>query len=185
MAPLKRPTAVTTDRSMTVTRERIKQYVSVKPGIHFSGIERDLDLATGQVQYHLKRLTNNGDLIADDIAGRTHFFEPGVSSFERQVIAFLRRETAREIMLRLASTGSMAPVELAADLDLARSTIYWHIETLAAHGIVVRESDGSRVSLADPAVTEAILADISPTLPETVIDRFMRTIDSLFDAVEE
>ncbi|MGM0397617.1 MAG: winged helix-turn-helix transcriptional regulator, partial [Halobacteriota archaeon] len=38
---------------MVETRTRIAEAVRTQPGIHFNGLVRSLDLATGQVQYHL------------------------------------------------------------------------------------------------------------------------------------
>ena len=44
----------------TDTRERIAAHVEHNPGVHFSELVRDLDLAPGQVQYHLRRLDASG-----------------------------------------------------------------------------------------------------------------------------
>lgn len=53
-------------------------------------MERDLDIATGQVQYHLRRLVNDEVLVVDRINSRveqTHCFD----LWERHPLVFLRR----------------------------------------------------------------------------------------------
>lgn len=169
--------------AMSATRERIRRHVESTPGIHFSRIGRDLDLATGQVQYHLRRLVRAGRLTRTEVAGRTHFFAPGYDPLERHILAFLRRETARELMVQLLASPRR-PVVLAEELDLARSTVHWHLDTLEAAGVVARGDSGA-YRLVDPELTEGLLAEVSVSLPASVVDRFMRTVDALFEAVEE
>lgn len=170
---------------MSATRDRIRRHVEATPGVHFSQVERDLELATGQVQYHLRRLVRGGSLVRTEVAGRTHYFPRQFDDpIDRRIIAFLRRETTRAIVLRLLADHPRSPSDLATELELARSTVYWHLETLEAHGIVHRSDDGSAV-LVDPDRTEALVAEVSPSLPAAVLDRFIRTVDSLLDAREE
>ncbi len=167
---------------MTETRDRIREHVRETPGVHFSRLERDLGLATGQIQYHLRRLTRSDEVVAEEIAGRTHYYEPTVDAWDRRALAFLRRESAREIILRLHANGPTRPCALADELDLARSTVSWHVSTLADHGVVER-SDGRpmTVALAEPDRTARLLDAASPSLPDRVVDRFTRTVDRLFE----
>jgi predicted transcriptional regulator len=170
---------------MSDTRARIRRHVRDTPGVHFNRIGRDLDIATGQAQYHLRRLVRDGELAVERIGGRAHYFDPAVDARDRRTLAFLRRETAREIVVRLHAAGATRPSALADDLDLAKSTVSWHVSTLADHGIVEKSLDRPMtVSLARPDRTAALLDEVSPSLPDRLVDRFVRTVDSLFDAEE-
>ncbi|SDF49710.1 Helix-turn-helix domain-containing protein [Halorubrum xinjiangense] len=168
---------------MSDTRSRIRRHVRDTPGVHFNRIGRDLDIATGQAQYHLRRLVRDGELAVERIGGRAHYFDPAVDAWDRRTLAFLRRETAREIVVRLHAGGPTRPAALADDLDLAKSTVSWHVSTLADHGIVEKSPDRPMtVALARPERTAALLDEVSPSLPDRLVDRFVRTVDSLFDA---
>ena len=167
---------------MPETRARIRRHVRDTPGVHFNRVSRDLDIATGQAQYHLRRLVRDGEVAVERIGGRAHYFDPAFDPWDRRAVAFLRRETAREILVRLHAEGATRPATLAEELDLARSTVSWHVSNLAESGIVEKSDDRPmRVSLARPDRTAALLDEVSASLPDRIVDRFVRTVDDLFE----
>jgi predicted transcriptional regulator len=166
---------------MATTRDRVRGHVRETPGVHFNQVERDLDIATGQAQYHLQRLVKDEELIVERIAGRAHYFDPVFDPWERRTLAFLRRETAREIVLRLHADGPRRPDALTTELDLARSTVSWHVSNLSDAGIVTKSGDRPMtITLTRPNRTAELLEVVSPSLPDRLVDRFIRTVDSLF-----
>ncbi|MFD1634966.1 winged helix-turn-helix transcriptional regulator [Haloplanus ruber] len=167
---------------MTTQRDRIRRHVDANPGVHFNELARELDLATGQVQYHLKKLRRDDDLIAEPLYGRTHYYTPEYDATERGAIAVLRRETARDALLTLIDRGPSPPDTVADDLGIARSTLEWHLGHLTEQGLVEkRRDDRDRVTLAlsRPAATASALREIEPSLPERLVDRFTRLVDGL------
>lgn len=167
---------------MSSTRARIKREIHESPGIHFSQLGRELDLATGQVQYHVRQLMREGDIVAEHIGGKRHFYHREFDQFERATIAFLRRETPRELLWRLYVSGPMQPITLAEQVGIARSTVAWHVDNLHQHGIVEKSDDTPMtVSLVNPERMAAMFDEVDPALSATIVDRFMRTVDELFD----
>ena len=167
---------------MSDTRTRVRSHVRETPGVHFNRVGRELDIATGQAQYHLQRLVRDDEIAVERVAGRAHYFDPSFDPWERRAISFLRRETARGILLRLHAEGPTQPTTLADDLDLARSTIAWHVSNLVDAGIVEKSADRPMtVALARPERTAELLDVVSPSLPDRIVDRFVRTVDSLFE----
>ncbi|GAA0506117.1 hypothetical protein SAMN04488066_101126 [Halorubrum aquaticum] len=167
---------------MPDTRTRVRRHVRETPGVHFNRVGRDLDIATGQAQYHLRRLVRDDEVAVERVAGRAHYFDPTFDPWERRAIAFLRRETARGILLRLHAEGPTRPTTLASDLDLARSTIAWHVSNLVDAGTIEKSADRPMtVELARPERTAELLDAVSPSLPDRLVDRFVRTVDSLFE----
>jgi predicted transcriptional regulator len=165
---------------VTTTRERIADRIRRSPGIHFRALVRDLDLASGQVQYHLHRLGRDGAVVAEHLGGRRHLFPPTYDARERTAIATLRRETARDIVSTLVCNGPSRPAAVADELGIARSTLEYHLDRLRDAALVTkRRDDSGRVTLliSDATLVADLLADIEPTLPERLVDRFTRLVD--------
>ncbi|WP_251343460.1 winged helix-turn-helix transcriptional regulator [Haloplanus halophilus] len=166
---------------MTDVRRRVRDHVRRNPGVHFNQLVRNLDIATGQAQYHLRRLGRSGDVVAERIRGRTHYFDTEYDAWERRVLSLYRRETARELITHLVEDGRLPASTLADRLDLARSTVSWHVDTLEDAGVVER-SYGDRgrveVSLTRPSETVALLQAVTPSLSDRLVDRFMRLVDA-------
>jgi len=164
------------------TRSRIAETVEAKPGIHFNGIVRTCDLATGQVQYHLERLRTDDVLVKADLYGRSHYFPPEYDEWERNTLSLLRRETTLDVASVILESGPVRPNELVETLDLARSTLEWHVDHLVEQDVVVK-----RYTTADPVVLEvtrpedliALVRKADPTLLGQMVGRFTRLVDRL------
>ena len=164
-------------------RQRIETYVAEHPGAHFSELSRELDLATGQVQYHVRKLVRGDVLARKQLYGRTHFYPPEYDDWERSALALLRRETARDILFTLLEDGPAHPDTVADAVGVARATLEYHVDRLVEQDLIDKEyGDGNRVSLSvtDPEATAELLAAIEPSLPDRLIDRFVVLVDDLF-----
>ncbi len=168
---------------MTDTRVKVRTHVESNPGVHFNGVRRNLDIATGQTQYHLRRLLRDGSLQSLDLGGRTHYFPHGYSTQEKSAIALLRRETTRELVMILLDHERAHPDELAAEANIARSTVEWHLSTLLDYDLATKEYDGRTVSvrLTQPKLLQELLVEVDPSLPDRLVDRFSRLVDSLLE----
>lgn len=165
---------------MTNQRIRIAQSIEDHPGIHFNEIVRTLDLAPGQTQYHVRRLLRNEEVIKEHLYGRTHYYRPEYSPWERGALALLRRETARDIVLYLIEHGPSPPQLVVNDLDIARSTLEWHLTHLVEQDLLEKHRDSHNhvtLVLSRPTETARLLGDIEPSLPEQMVDRFIRLVD--------
>lgn len=170
---------------MSETRNRIADRIRSHPGIHFNELVRVLDLAPGQVQYHLARLTSNEIVVGEQLYGRTHYYPPTFDRWEQHTIALVRRETARDIILVLLEQTTMRPATVANQLNIARSTLEWHLDRLIAQNIVEKHRDSRNhvsLELANPADTARLLREVQPSLPERLVDRFSRLVDQLLEA---
>jgi len=168
---------------MSETRERLLAHVRDHPGRHASALGRELELATGQLQYHLRRLRRADRVVADDRYGRTHYFPPGYEEAERERIALARRETARAVLVALLA-GERPAADLAEELAVARSTLSYHVERLRDAGLVDERRDESgrvHLSLAAPETTRSLLSVVEPEMGDRLLDRFTRLVDGLLD----
>lgn len=164
------------------TRTRIADTVQAKPGIHFNGIVRTCDLATGQVQYHLERLLSEDRLTKADLYGRSHYFPNEYDAWERSALSLMRRETTREVAAVILESGPIRPNELVEELDLARSTLEWHLNHLVEQDVVEK-----RYTTAAPVVLEVsrpedlivLVREADPTLLGQMVGRFTRLVDRM------
>ena len=166
---------------MSDVRERIEQRVRDDPGVYFNELVRELDLAAGQVQYHVRRLADEESVTAAKLFGRTHYYPPEYDGWERRALALLRRETSAEIVATLLDEGPSRPVDVAGRVGIARSTLAWHTDRLVEAGLVGKRHDGRQLVVADERRTAELLETADPTLPERLVDRFTRLVDALLE----
>lgn len=167
---------------MTDTRAAIAAEIERTPGIHFNELVRRLPFAPGQVQYHVRELVDASTVVRAELFGRTHYYPPGFDEFERAAVALIRRETTREVLLALIEGGSQAPGTVADEVGIARSTLEHHVDNLVEAGLVEKHRDARNhvtLVLAEPARTGELLAEVTPTLPERLVDRFTLLVDEL------
>lgn len=166
---------------MTDSRSRIAHRIETDPGIHFNALARDLQLAPGQVQYHVRQLREDGTVLRHHQYGHTHYYPPEYDEWERRVLALLRRETARDILVYLLNYGPTVPQTVADELGIARSTLEWQLERLTEQDLVHKDRDTRNhvtLILVNPTETAELLSEIEPTVPERMVDRFTRLLDT-------
>jgi len=169
---------------MNQTRESVLDRIETAPGVHFSQLVRDLDIAPGQVQYHVKRLGRSGKLDSYRFSGRTHYYLSTYDDREQRVIAILRRETDRDLVRFLIDNESASPTAVASHLGVARSTLEWHLERLTEYDVVEKRYDERNhvtLTLANPEEAFRFLVVIDPTAPDRLVDRFERLVDQLLE----
>jgi len=167
---------------MTATRTDIENAVADAPGVHFNELVRDTAYAPGQVQYHVRALVDAGALAREELFGRTHYYPPAYDAFQRRVLALVRRETTRDVLLAALDDDSNRPEAVADRVGVARSTLEHHVSNLQAAGVVEKERDGrGRVTLAvaRPKRTADLLDAVEPSVSERLVDRFTRLVDDV------
>lgn len=168
----------------TEPRDAILDCVDQNPGIHFNELVRSISPATGQVQYHMRRLIDENEVDSVSLYGRTHYYPSEYPEDDRGAVALLRRETARGIVVYVIENGESHPDEVADSLGIARSTLEWHLERLEEQGLVEKtRGSGNRVCVeaVDEERTVEMLSDISPSLSDRLVDRFMTMVDRMLE----
>ena len=122
-------------------REAIAGYVEATPGAHFSKIRDDLSLATGETQYHLRRLTDTEVLEASRDGDYKRYFLAGeFDAFERTALGYLRRDTCRGMLLGLLKDPTLTGAELASKIGVSAAAISSAASEMEAAGLL--EKDG-------------------------------------------
>jgi len=120
-------------------------YLTTTPGAHFSKIRDDLELGTGETQHHLRALEREGAVESRKDGDYRRFFPANqFSEFEQVTLGYLRRETPRGMLVALLEDPDATASEVAARLDVSRSTVSKYAGQLESAGLLSRE-DGYAV----------------------------------------
>ncbi len=131
----------TGDRSSdSNVRDAILGYLATTPGAHFSKLRDDLKLGTGETQHHLRRLEDRDAVESIRDGDYRRFFPAGrFSAFEKRALGYLRRGTARGMVLALLRDPGASGADLAEVLGVSRSTVSKYAAELESAGLLSRE----------------------------------------------
>ncbi len=125
--------------------DAIAGYLTATPGAHFSKIRDDLQLGTGETQHHLRRLENTGAVESRKDGDYRRYFPAGrFSEFEQVALGYLRRDTARGMVVALLENPSLSAGDVADRLGVSRPTVSSYARQLDEAGLLSRE-DGYTV----------------------------------------
>ncbi|MFP8952932.1 winged helix-turn-helix transcriptional regulator [Natrialbaceae archaeon A-arb3/5] len=144
-APLAFSGSASAETGESDARDAIAGYLSTTPGAHFSKVRDDLQLGTGETQHHLRRLEEaeaieryrDGDYKRFVLADR-------FDEFEKQALGYLRRETARGMLVELLLKPDATAGDLADALSVSPPTVSKYAGELEDAGLLSRE-DGYAV----------------------------------------
>jgi predicted transcriptional regulator len=162
-------------------RRRLYDHVLAHPGVHLREIERATHLPLGQVLYHLDRLERMGLLASARENGFRRYYDAStVSRQEKPLLAALRHEVPRRVVLALLERPGLAHKELLDLVPVAGSTLTFHLQRLLTAGVLTAEraslSVGPRYALADPALAKRELAYYRASFDDPAVDRFVRAL---------
>lgn len=129
------------------TRKKIYDYIRSHPGTHVRRIGKELNLAVGDLQYHLHSLEKGG-LIRMKISGFYKFVYPSDMFGEKQktLLGLLSQEVPREILLFLVQKPKSTQKDLAKHLGLSQATVSWHMSRMIKEGVVESARAGKSVT---------------------------------------
>jgi len=123
-------------------RERIYRFIEGSPGVHFSGILRQLELSNGVVVHHLAALEREG-LVRSRKDGQYRRYYPERARIpDKQVagLSWFQMELLRSIERSLGVT----PSELAALHKASKQVVNYHLRHLERLGLVRVARSGGR-----------------------------------------
>ena len=159
------------------TRSDVLACVEKFPGAHLRGIERLTELPLGQVLYHLDRLERMGIIASQRDAGfRRYYPTASVGRAEKKYLAALRHDATRRIALAVLERGPSPHKELQEHLQIAGSTLSFHLQRLLDAGVLRRERHGavSRYALVEPDVARRELILYRESFRDPAVDRYVR-----------
>lgn len=158
------------------TRKETFEHVRDNPGIHFSQLKRDLDMETGLLQYHLRELEGYDVLESEEYQGKRRVFVAReLDSQERQILAMLRYETTRRILLFLLEAGFARNSDIAEEIGVTPATVSWHLSNLVDDGVVERRKEDRtpRYHVANEELTVQLLVRYQESFIDRTVDRII------------
>ncbi|MFB6253802.1 MAG: winged helix-turn-helix transcriptional regulator [Halobacteriaceae archaeon] len=162
----------------SLARDAITGYLSLAPGVHFSKIRDDLQLGTGETQYHLKQLTDDNIIESYRDGEYRRFYPSGrFTTFQKVTLAHLRKQTARQLIIELLKNPNLSGRELAEKLDVSEATISKTAKSLESADILTRNNG---YTLTEPETILVLLLRYAESFDE-VTSQFASTARSLIE----
>jgi DNA-binding transcriptional ArsR family regulator len=127
-------------------RGLVLRYIENNPGAHLRKISQDLGLAIGDTQYHLEILEKSGKIRSRKINFYRRYYSASIlGEREEMILAFLRQETAKDILVYLIEHPHSTQSDLADFKRYSSPTISWHMSRLTEAGIVSKTREGKNI----------------------------------------
>jgi predicted transcriptional regulator len=150
-------------------RQRVYDAVRRYPGIHLREIDRQTGVSAPLVQYHLRKLVEEGFVELHEQGGYARHYPTAKGKSARvepddlPLVGLLREEVPLHVVLLLLDKGPLTHSRLVEELGNAKSTVSYHLAKLAEAGVVEREPGKAELRLADRERVYRLLLAYRPT----------------------
>ncbi|EJN60843.1 winged helix-turn-helix transcriptional regulator [Halogranum rubrum] len=145
------------------TRSELYETVRESPGSYLSELATELDVSVSTVRYHARILKNNRIVAVAETAGKHRLYPVGGT--DPVLLAALDEKSTARILHAVERLGPVTVSSLATDLDLADSTVSYHLNRLHDAGLVTRERVGRTVLTELTPPVDAVVSDDSARSP--------------------
>ena len=163
--------------------KRVFQYVLEHPGCHLRQIRRELKISMGTTQYHTDLLEKAGRVTSNRHGLFKYYFASGVfHDNEKDLLAVLSHETARDILLFIMERKNPTQSDIAKGIGVSAPSISWHVRRLAESHLITEAAEGKykRYRLrGDPAQIVSLMKSYYSSLWDRWSDRLAEIFLSL------
>ena len=121
-------------------QKKIYDLISKNPGLHLSKIAEMLNMRTSLAEYHLQKMEKNKLILSvKDGSGhykRYYVEDSDIGTEDKRILALLRQEIPLRIVVYLLIKNKLRHKDLLKNLDIASSTLSFHINKLIKNGII-------------------------------------------------
>ncbi|TLZ57883.1 MAG: winged helix-turn-helix transcriptional regulator [Methanobacteriota archaeon] len=157
------------------SRRRIYDFLTANPGVHLRKIGQVLGMSTGMLSYHLGYLERNGILKSEEDGHRKRYFiARAFVEAQRRILAVLRQDVPRKIVLELLFFGERTFGELQASVGVSKSTLSYHLQKLMHREVLLRgrRERESVFSIKDLEEVRKLLLANQSSFQDDAVDRF-------------
>ena len=150
-------------------RPRIRQLVTLHPGVHLRQLQRLLGVSFSSTRYHVQKMTRQGEIARMEDGRYSRLFPAGIESGDAKAFSSIRRESDSRILSNLLRERTASQKRLCELTGLARSTVSERLSELVAQDLIkIAPTANSRASyeLIDPVRIRGLLEGRSGILPK-------------------
>jgi len=158
-------------------RKNIYDYILNYPGVYLRQIHRQIGSTMSDIQYHLRYLENIGLIKSRKVNQNRHFYPITIVDEQDEIVlAFLRHNTDRSILICLLEHSGYTQTDVINSLNLSASTINWHMFRLVESGLISKSKQGKiiRYFVADAELLVDSLRKYFPDMWNKLADRFVK-----------
>jgi len=164
------------------TRQTIFEFVRDTPGMHLRGVQQELGIPLGTVEYHLRELVRLG-LVTEREDGiyRRYYVAGQLGGVDRELIAALRPEIPRRIVMHLLLNPGLNFGQVKAAFDISGSTLHYHLKKLEKRGVIERRREGRETFFWVPNEREVakVLLAHKKSFGDALLDDWASTWDQI------
>ena len=162
------------DEDDSKIRSQIYNFIEKNPGAHLRMITRELQLGMGATQHHLDVLEKSGRIKSRRINVYRHYYVVEVLETEHHILAFLRQETARDILVYLLEHPRSTQSDIVKFKGFSAPTISWHMSRLEEAGLIrsVKEGRTMKYTIIDSQNIAAALKTYHTNIWDKLLSRF-------------
>jgi predicted transcriptional regulator len=158
------------EKDLNKTARDILEFIRENPGLNFNEIARRLNLAKGDLQYHLHRLEKMNLITSKRSGLKRHYFPKGIfNEREREILALLSSENIRDIIIYLIANPGASQTDLCQAVKLSPPTVNYYINKLKSLMLVKSERYGKYVRyyfIGDKSLFIKLFKNYHPSLIE-------------------
>ncbi|MEM2760901.1 MAG: winged helix-turn-helix transcriptional regulator [Nitrososphaerales archaeon] len=161
-------------------KDVLLQHVRKNPGIRYRELLRLTSLSNGVLTYHLAILEKSGKIQVRRKNRKTSYYPLDVSAKEADIIACLKADTARQIILFMLDHDLCTFNEIVEHTGRAPSTVSWNLARLRDAGIMkVRYGEYSLYELTDRQAVTEILSRYKGNFLDRIVNNYTEMINEL------
>ena len=156
----------------------IFELISEFPGLHFREILRRLEISSGNLNYQLYYMERHEILVTIQDGNLKRYYIVGkVKGKEKRILACLRNETARGLVLFLLLNPDSQFNEIASNFDLSPSKLAYHLGKLVDKKILQKERKGRATiyTVLDEETIASVLITYRPSFLDGIVDKFIES----------
>lgn len=177
---LQSPGVEIADENAQETRKRIYNLIAQNPGLHLSKIAELLKMSKPLAEYHLQRMEKEEKITVLKETGysRYYIYSEEIEPKDKKIFSLLRKDIPLKIVLFLANHKHAKHKEILKYLNIAPSTLSYHLNNLIKQGIVIAQRYGDEKGYALKNEKE-LLAFVLKYRLHIVVDGFKELWDGL------
>lgn len=153
-------------------RKKTYDAIEANPGIHMRELDRTLDIPLGTLRYHLRVLEKRGLIVSRKEDKYKRYYAKGkIDKTDKDKLAVLRKELPRTVILFLLEFPGSTHKDISEALDVAPSTISYHLKKLLDDNFIEKIDDRYYVREEDEIAD--ILIQYQQTFLDSLVDRFV------------